>query len=76
MLAKSLNLNVTGEGIETEVQKDFLQGIGCEVGQGYYFARPLSAEALGESMKTETMTFLQATPLLEQEVVEQMLKAA
>ena len=40
-LAKSLNLNVIAEGVETEEQKDFLMNNGCENIQGYYYARPM-----------------------------------
>jgi diguanylate cyclase (GGDEF)-like protein len=45
-LAKSLNLAVTAEGIETAEQLDELTALGCDKGQGYYFARPLSPESL------------------------------
>jgi diguanylate cyclase (GGDEF)-like protein/PAS domain S-box-containing protein len=40
-LAKSLDLAVTGEGIETSEQAELLKSWECERGQGYYFARPL-----------------------------------
>ena len=42
-LAKTLNLTVTGEGIETEAQLAHLQALDCDVGQGYLFAKPLPA---------------------------------
>lgn len=45
-LAKGLNLAVTGEGIETPEQLGQLRELGCDQGQGYYFARPLAAEAV------------------------------
>jgi diguanylate cyclase (GGDEF)-like protein/PAS domain S-box-containing protein len=44
-LAKSLNLSVTGEGIETEAQLAQLRAQGCDEGQGYYFSKPLPPEA-------------------------------
>lgn len=45
-LARSLNLAITSEGIETEAQWQELQSMGCELGQGYFFASPQTAEAL------------------------------
>ena len=39
-LAKTVGLKVVAEGIETRAQLDMLREIGCEFGQGYYFAAP------------------------------------
>jgi diguanylate cyclase (GGDEF)-like protein len=39
--AKTLGLKVTGEGIETTEQLEQLRALGCDHGQGYYFAKPL-----------------------------------
>ncbi len=41
--AASMELDVVAEGIETEEQARFLRDEGCRVGQGYLFARPMSA---------------------------------
>ena len=43
-LAKSLNLKIIAEGVETKAQKDFLIENGCDNIQGYYYSRPLAAE--------------------------------
>jgi EAL domain-containing protein (putative c-di-GMP-specific phosphodiesterase class I) len=43
MLARTLEMSVVAEGIETLAQYDALRALGCEYGQGYYFAKPLSA---------------------------------
>ena len=40
-LAKTLEMGVTAEGIETVDQLAFLRAMGCDVGQGYYFSHPL-----------------------------------
>lgn len=41
-LAKSLGYKTIAEGIEYKEQQDALVSLGCDLGQGYYFARPLS----------------------------------
>jgi len=45
-MAHSLNMTVVAEGVETEAQVAFLSDAGCDVMQGYYFARPMPAEQL------------------------------
>ncbi len=42
-LAQSLDLNTVAEGIEREEQRDRLRELGCAVGQGYLFSRPVPA---------------------------------
>ncbi|WP_253274140.1 EAL domain-containing protein [Myxosarcina sp. GI1] len=42
MLAHKLNMDVIAEGIETETEKQILQSLNCEYGQGYFFAKPLT----------------------------------
>jgi diguanylate cyclase (GGDEF)-like protein len=46
-LGRILRLEVVAEGIESEPQLTFLLNHGCTVGQGYYFAFPLSADDFG-----------------------------
>ncbi|UQT60043.1 aminotransferase class I/II-fold pyridoxal phosphate-dependent enzyme [Streptomyces durmitorensis] len=43
-LADTMGLQVIAEGIEQSAQRDLLAGMGCGFGQGYLFARPLTAE--------------------------------
>lgn len=45
-LADSLDMEVIGEGIETEEQRAALQALGCEMGQGFLFSRPLPIDAV------------------------------
>lgn len=42
-LAHGVGCNVVAEGIETREQADYLGSIGCEIMQGYYYAKPLPA---------------------------------
>jgi len=42
-LGKSLNMQVTAEGVETEGQAQHLRTLGCDYGQGYFFAKPAGA---------------------------------
>jgi len=44
-LAHDLGLSLVAEGVETEAQYHFLKGLGCDLLQGYWLARPLPAEA-------------------------------
>ena len=43
-LAHRLNFNVTAERVETVEQYQTLQQLGCDMGQGYLFSKPLPSE--------------------------------
>ncbi len=45
-LARSLSLPLVAEGVETEQELAFVEDLGVEVVQGYYFSRPLPADEL------------------------------
>jgi diguanylate cyclase (GGDEF)-like protein/PAS domain S-box-containing protein len=47
-LGETLSLRTIAEGIELREQWHGLRALGCEMGQGYFFARPLTAENMGE----------------------------
>jgi diguanylate cyclase (GGDEF)-like protein/PAS domain S-box-containing protein len=49
-LAETLGLRTVAEGIEVQEQWQALRGLGCELGQGYFFARPMSAAAMEQKM--------------------------
>ncbi|OCQ95976.1 diguanylate cyclase [Oscillatoriales cyanobacterium USR001] len=44
MLAHALGMDVIAEGVETAEQLALLRSLGCEYGQGYFFARPLPSD--------------------------------
>jgi diguanylate cyclase (GGDEF)-like protein/PAS domain S-box-containing protein len=46
-LARGMGIGCVAEGIETEIQRDFLMREGCETGQGALFSMPLVAEDFG-----------------------------
>ena len=50
-IASALKLEVVAEGVETEDQRAFLSGIGCEEAQGYLFGRPAAAEQLRRTLR-------------------------
>ena len=52
-LCKVMNKNVVAEGIESEEQVEFLKSIGCNVIQGYYFAKPVPLESYLELIKND-----------------------
>jgi EAL domain-containing protein (putative c-di-GMP-specific phosphodiesterase class I) len=62
-IARSLKLRVIAEGVETEEQLNFLRRRRCDAAQGYYFSRPIAAEALAEYIG-ERRTPLRAVPRL------------
>jgi EAL domain-containing protein (putative c-di-GMP-specific phosphodiesterase class I) len=44
-LGANLNMRIVAEGIETKAQLDSVTALGCQIGQGYLFSRPLAATA-------------------------------
>jgi len=43
-LADALNVGVVAEGVENQFQADVLKAMGCDLIQGYHFAKPMSAD--------------------------------
>jgi diguanylate cyclase (GGDEF)-like protein len=52
-IGKSLDIGVVGEGVETMEHARILRDLGCDVLQGYAFARPMAAEALAGFLRAE-----------------------
>jgi EAL domain-containing protein (putative c-di-GMP-specific phosphodiesterase class I) len=54
-LGKTLKLELVAEGIEDSDQLERLTTLECDLGQGFFFAKPLSAEAVGELLAAEAV---------------------
>lgn len=44
-MAKKLKLKAVAEGVETRAHWNLLQGLGCDIAQGYFIAKPMEADA-------------------------------
>jgi len=53
-LAGNLSIDVIAEGVETPEQEELLRRLRCPLAQGFYFARPLAAEAADELLGRPT----------------------
>jgi diguanylate cyclase (GGDEF)-like protein len=51
-MAHALGLVTVADGVETREQLELLKTAGCDVGQGFYFARPRPSEAIAELLGT------------------------
>ena len=43
-MAKGLGLEVVAEGINSALDEETLRSFGCDIGQGYFYAKPMSYE--------------------------------
>jgi diguanylate cyclase (GGDEF)-like protein len=66
-LGHAMSLTVTAEGVETEVQKNFLHNAGCNEMQGYLFSKALSQEQitgmLARSSSKEIQSYVGGSPV-------------
>ena len=53
-LGRNLGLSIIAEGVEDERQVQVLSELGCPLGQGYLFARPMAAPALTEWLNNQS----------------------
>lgn len=51
MIGHSLNLQLVGEGIETQQHFDYLKQLGCDYGQGYHMSKPIEAKSFMALLK-------------------------
>ena len=60
-LGQGLGIEITAEGIETDEQLAELREMGCAIGQGYFFAQPLSSSKMTDMLKDKTEIRVQHT---------------
>ncbi len=52
-LGRAMQIDTVAEGIELDEQAEMLRSLGCEFGQGFYFAKPLEPAAWEELLQTD-----------------------
>jgi diguanylate cyclase (GGDEF)-like protein/PAS domain S-box-containing protein len=57
-MAKSLNLKVIAEGVESEAQMSFLRTHHCDEIQGYYFSKPLAVDDVPDKLRSTVVSAL------------------
>jgi diguanylate cyclase len=60
--ARALGVSVVAEGVEEEAQAIILRAAGCDRMQGYWFARPMDAEAMEARLHDERHLVRSPTP--------------
>jgi diguanylate cyclase (GGDEF)-like protein/PAS domain S-box-containing protein len=55
-MGKALGIRITAEGVETRKHATILRQQGCDVFQGFYYARPMSADDLTQYLLTQRLT--------------------
>jgi two-component system CheB/CheR fusion protein len=58
-MARSLNIQVVAEGIETWQQLEILRNMGCALAQGFLFARPCAAAEAARYLRVEPLNLLE-----------------
>lgn len=54
-MAKKLNITTVAEGVETKTQCDLLKNIGCDIAQGFYYAKPMPQSNFRELLVNSTL---------------------
>lgn len=60
-MSQQLGLHIVAEGIETKEQGEFLHGLGCHVGQGYFYSKPVPAAQFSSMIQQDQNAFFPAT---------------
>ena len=62
-LGRALRLDMIAEGIETQAQADWFSALGCRLGQGYLYARPMAASDLDRYLRRQVGVPRPAAPV-------------
>ena len=63
-MAKTLNMSVVAEGVETHGQAHFLRDRGCDEIQGFYFSRPVAPEAIAGILQASPEAILRGNDVV------------
>lgn len=55
-LAHGMHIGVVAEGVETQEDMDLLRNLGCDIAQGYFISKPLSAADFNHWIDTQPLT--------------------
>ncbi|MEG3767268.1 EAL domain-containing protein, partial [Alteromonas sp. 14N.309.X.WAT.G.H12] len=58
VMCDELDIKCVSEGVETKQQVTIMAQMGCKEFQGFYFAKPMSASAYGQHVKTQGLHFV------------------
>jgi EAL domain-containing protein (putative c-di-GMP-specific phosphodiesterase class I) len=61
-LGHRLGMSIVAEGVETELVRDRLVEIGCDIAQGYWYSRPMPAAAVASWASAPIVVPEQAQP--------------
>ncbi|RHP86600.1 EAL domain-containing protein [Roseburia sp. AM59-24XD] len=53
-VTQAIGLDMVAEGVETKDQADFLSECGCDIAQGFYYAKPMPLEDFNKKLQNQT----------------------
>ena len=53
-VTQAIGLDMVVEGVETKDQADFLSECGCDIAQGFYYAKPMPLEDFNKKLQNQT----------------------
>lgn len=53
-VTQAIGMDMVAEGVETKDQADFLSECGCDIAQGFYYAKPMQLEDFNKKLQNQT----------------------